>query len=144
MVEAQGTVILIRHADVTPDPGGTPDPGPPLNAAGHARAQALCHVLANAGVGAIFVSRFQRSRQTAVPLEEKLMIDAQEIDDVDELVEALRGLKASAVALVIGHSDTVPEVIAHLSDLSVTIAPTEFDHLFVLDGHRLIRARYGA
>jgi phosphohistidine phosphatase SixA len=144
MVDSQGMVILLRHADYSPDPGGTPDPGPPLNTAGHARAQALCQVLANAGVGAIFVTRFQRSRQTAEPLAEQLGIDAEEIDDVDELVEALRALEASSVALVIGHSDTVPEVIAHLGGPSVTIEPTEFNHLFVQTGHRLIHARYGA
>jgi broad specificity phosphatase PhoE len=144
MAESQGTVILIRHADVTPEPGGTPDPGPPLNAAGHARAHELRHVLASAGVGAIFVTRFQRSRQTAVPLEEMLMIDAKVIDDVDELVEALRAREAPSVTLVIGHSDTVPEVIAHLGGPSVTIGPTEFDNLFVQTGHRLIHARYGA
>jgi broad specificity phosphatase PhoE len=144
MVESHETVILIRHADVTPGPGDDPDLGPPLNAAGCARARELRHVLADAGVGAIFVTRFLRSRQTAAPLEEKLGIDAQEIDDVDELVEALRALPASAVALVIGHSDTVPAVIAQLGGPPVTIAPTEFDKLFVQTGHRLIHARYGA
>jgi phosphohistidine phosphatase SixA len=101
-------------------------------------------VLANAGVGAIFVTHFQRSRQTAEPLVAQLGIDAEEIDDVDELVETLRALEASSVTLVIGHSDTVPEVIAHLGGPSVTIEPAAFNHLFVQTGHRLIHARYGA
>jgi broad specificity phosphatase PhoE len=141
---SQGTVILIRHADVTPDPEGQPDPDPSLNAAGCVRARELCHVLRDAGIGAIFVTHFLRSRETAKPLEEKLGIEAKCIDAVVEVVEQIRTLPTSRVALVIGHSDTVPEIIARLGGPSLPILISEeFDNLFVLSGQRLTHLRYG-
>lgn len=141
----QGSVILIRHADVTPDPGAGHDPGPPLNAAGEARARELCHVLADAGIGAIFVTKFRRSRQTAEFLEQKLGFEATVLETNAEVVAAIRAHSASSVLLVIGHSDTVPAIIALLDgpELS-TLAPKEFDNLFVLTSRRLTHLRYGA
>jgi phosphohistidine phosphatase SixA len=141
----QGSVILIRHADVTPDPGGDPDPGPSLNAAGATRARELCHVLSDSGIGAILVTRFRRSRQTAEPLEQLLGIAATVIDDNQEIVAAIRTLATSSVPLVIGHSNTVPAIIADLSGPSLpVISATEFDNLFVLSSQRLTHLRYGA
>jgi broad specificity phosphatase PhoE len=141
----RGTAILIRHADVTPEPGGAPDPGPRLNAAGQARARELRHVLRDAGVRAIFVTRLRRSQQTAEPLAMKLGIVPRVIDEVDEVVTAIRSLPAASVTLVIGHSNTVPEIIAKLGGpLLPTLAATEFDNLFVQSGQRLTHLRYGA
>jgi broad specificity phosphatase PhoE len=141
----RGSVILIRHADVTPDPAGDPDPGPPLNAAGAARARELCHVLSDTGIGAILVTHFRRSRQTAEPLEQLLGIAATVIDDDTEVVAAIRTFAASSVPLVIGHSNTVPAIIAHLGGPSLPVMPaTEFDNLFVLSSQRLTHLRYGA
>jgi broad specificity phosphatase PhoE len=141
----QGSVILIRHADVAPDPAGDLDPGPPLNAAGEARAHELCHVLSDAGIGAILVTHFRRSRQTAEPLEQKLGIEAKVIDADVEVVAAIRTLASSSVPLVIGHSNTVPTIIARLGGPSLpTLPATEFDNLFVLSAQRLTHLRYGA
>jgi broad specificity phosphatase PhoE len=141
----QGTAILIRHADVTPDPGGDPDLGPSLNAAGHTRAQELRHVLRDTGVRAIFVTRLRRSQQTAAPLAMDLDVVPRVIDDLDAVVEAIRSLSEASVALVVGHSNTVPEIIAKLGGPSLpTLAATEFDNLFVQSGPRLTHLRYGA
>ena len=58
---------------------------------------------------------------------------------------ALRTRPPSSVALVVGHTNTVPEIIAGLGGpADVTIDHDEFDRLFVLSGTRLTRLRYGA
>jgi hypothetical protein len=67
------------------------------------------------------------------------------VDAIDEVVEAIRSLPAGEVALVIGHSNTVPEIIAGLGGPSLPmLASTEFDNLFVQAGQRLTHLRYGA
>jgi broad specificity phosphatase PhoE len=134
------TVILIRHADRTPD--GTNDPE--LNDAGRKRAQELVHVLSDAGVTAIIVSTFRRSKQTAEPIATKLHIQPLLKTEQDEVIAAIHDLSASSVVLVVGHSNTVPAIIAGLGGPSLPILDdAEFDNLFVLSNGRLTRLRYG-
>ena len=136
----EATVLLVRHADVA---GGADDPA--LTDAGATRAQELGHVLGDAGVDAIFVTSWRRSRQTAAPIALELSVDPTELDDPDDVTAALRTRPPSSVALVVGHTNTVPEIIAGLGGpADVTIDHDEFDRLFVLSGTRLTRLRYGA
>jgi phosphohistidine phosphatase SixA len=135
------TTILIRHADV-PAGGGT---DPSLNPAGLARAQELRHVLRDAGISAIFVTQFQRSRQTAAPLAADLGLVPTIGDDVALTIDALRNRPASSVALVVGHTNTLPQISAALGNSSMpAIGAAEFDRLFVHSRGRLTHLRYGA
>ena len=132
--------ILIRHADV--NAGGT---DPDLNAAGQTRAQELVHVLGDAGIVAILVTSLRRSQQTAAPLAAALGIQPTVTDQIDDAVAAIRSRQRGDTVLVIGHTNTVPEIIAGLGGpADVTIGPDEFDRLFVLSERRLTRLRYGA
>jgi broad specificity phosphatase PhoE len=134
------TSILIRHANV--DAAGT---DPELNAAGRARAQELVHALGDAGIVALLVTSLRRSQQTAAPLAAALGIQPTVADEVDEAVAAIRSRRRGETVLVVGHTNTVPEIIAGLGGpASVTIGHEEFDHLFVLTQRRLTRLRYGA
>jgi phosphohistidine phosphatase SixA len=133
-------VLLIRHADVD---GGSADPA--LNAAGAARAQELRHALRDAGIDAIYVTRWQRTQQTATPLAADLGVTPTQIDAAADVVAAIQARPPSSAALVIGHTNTVPDIIAGLGGpTGVTIDATEFDRLFVLMGGRLSQLRYGA
>lgn len=133
-------VILIRHADVTPDGGADP----PLNASGAARAQQLRHVLGDAGVTAIFVSSLQRTQSTAQPLAGDLGLQVVVQDDTASVAAAIRGLGNTGTALVVGHTNTLPDVVVRLGGPPVTpIAATEFDRLVVLASGRLCTLRYG-
>lgn len=134
------TAILIRHADV--DTGAGTDP--PLNGAGTARAQELRHVLGNSGITAIFVTSFQRSQQTAGPLAGDLGIMPTVINDSASVVAALQGLASSTVTLVIGHTNTLPEIGGALGVTTPAIGSTEFDNMFVACRRRLTALRYGA
>ncbi len=146
-MEARGTVILIRHADVN----GVATASTPLNEAGRTRANVLRHVLASADVGRIVVSQTRRSRETAQPLATLLGIDADIIGGEDVattiplVVAAVGVLPASSVTLVVGHSHTLPNIIRGLGGPVIpAIDAAAFDNLFVQVGPRLIHLRYGA
>lgn len=125
----KGVIILVRHAERAPS-AMTDDA--PLTDAGKARAERLATVLAKADVKAIFVTRFRRTQETARPLADRLQLTPIVESDTDALVAKLRTHGAETV-LVVGHSDTVPDVIRAFGGPPVTIADDEFDALFVLE-----------
>jgi broad specificity phosphatase PhoE len=139
-------VILVRHAE----PAAAPADDPGLAMAGHLRAAALMAALRDAGVTAIFTSTLRRTRETAQPLADALGIAAVPVDGgnahIAALAAAVRG--AQGAVLVVGHSNTVPELIAELGGPSMSNLCNVFDRLFVLapgSGRvHLVRGRYGA
>jgi broad specificity phosphatase PhoE len=140
-IRCMPTVVLIRHADVTPG-GGT---NPPLNAAGIARAQELSHVLGDTGITAIFVTSLQRTQSTAQPLASDLGLQPTVQDDLASVVDAIHNLASSTTVLVVGHTNTVPDLIARLGGPTITpITASEFDRLVVLANRRICDLRYGS
>jgi broad specificity phosphatase PhoE len=140
------TVILIRHADRT----SSTNPDPPLNTKGMVRAQKLIHVLGQSGIMTIYHSHFTRSKQTADPLAAQLPgIATQQIDDALAIKNHILANHAGQAVLVIGHSDTVPQLINHLSgDHMPVINESEFDNLFIVTltdtgGASITRLKYG-
>jgi len=113
------TVIVVRHAEKDLSVSAT---DPPLTAAGQARAALLAQMFGDAKslghVDAIYVSPALRNRLTAAPLAERLGIAATVVpaDDPKGLArKALREHTGGRI-LVVGHSDTVPKIVAELSD----------------------------
>ena len=123
-----GTIVLVRHAEREPAPM-TQDP--PLTDAGKARAARLATILGRADVKAIYVTRFQRSRDTAAPLAAASKLEPVVESETQALIAKLEKEGAARV-LVVGHSDTVPDVIRAFGGPAVTIADDQFDDLFVL------------
>jgi broad specificity phosphatase PhoE len=110
------TIIVIRHAEQEIVGGADP----PLTRAGQARAELLARMFGNAGaaghIDAIYVSPALRNRLTAAPLAARLGVDVT-VDPGDDI----RGLARRALrehgggrVLIVGHSDTVPEIVAAL------------------------------
>ena len=138
------TVILIRHGERLATPGD-----PHLSAAGKARAMLLLHVLDQANVSAIYTSEFIRTKETAEPLATKLGLSPIEATEAPHIKQNILMNHAGETVLVVGHSDTVPEVIELLGDNSGhQIQDHEFDNMFVatvLDDNRVrvTRLRYG-
>lgn len=132
---AQSTVFVVRHAERA-DGGATNTMmgnDPDLSDAGRARAQALAGVLRDAGITAIFTTEFKRTQQTAAPLAKALGISATTVSskDMASLVEKIKG--ASGNVLVVGHSNTVPDVVKALGvPTPVTVADADYDNLFVV------------
>jgi phosphohistidine phosphatase SixA len=113
-VTAPVTVILVRHAEAEPTTAERRDPG--LTEAGRERAQALGRLLAHAGATHLFSTDLRRTRETLAPLAEAtgLAIQAVPAAAPGQQVQRLRALPAGAVAVVAGHSNTVPGLVAAL------------------------------
>jgi phosphohistidine phosphatase SixA len=146
-LSAQHAVFVVRHAeraDAGMSGGTMMASDPELSAAGRSRAEALAAMLKDAGITGIFVTEYKRTQQTAAPIAkatglEPIVVGAR---DVSALVSQLKAWKGNA--LVIGHSNTVGEVMAGLgAGAAVKIADEEYDNLFVVFGGTLVRLRYG-
>ncbi len=128
---AEPLVFFVRHAEKAPDSSGHNDPD--LSAAGQARAQALTHLLQDAQIKFIFVTEFKRTQETAAPLAKVLGITPVVVParDIDGLVARLRDLHENA--LVVGHGDTIPRLVAGFGIAQpVNIPDQDYDELFML------------
>ena len=126
---AQKALLVVRHAEKVDE-----SDDPLLSAAGKARARALARHLRTAGVKAIYVTQYKRTGLTAAPLAaaagpKPIVIHS---DARRELVDRIRDDNPNDVVLVVGHSDSVPELLRLLGHPeAVTIGSAEYDNLFV-------------
>jgi phosphohistidine phosphatase SixA len=119
-------LYLTRHAEKSStgtDPALTPE--------GVTRAQNIAAMLKKANIQHIFSTNYVRTKQTAQPLGAILSLSTQTYDP-SQLASFAQQLKAlSGNALVVGHSDTTPDLIRQLGgDPGADIAETEFDRLY--------------
>jgi broad specificity phosphatase PhoE len=122
------TILVVRHADRA----GKADS---LSAAGVARARALVNVARTANLRAIYHSDTKRTRDTAAPLANALGIALEEYPakEVEALIERIFAGHEGEAVLVVGHSNTVPLIIAAAGGPVVGELPeSEFDRLFVV------------
>lgn len=145
---AQAPVFVVRHAERADAgrAGGTMGNDPDLSNAGHARAQSLAAALKDAGVTAIFATEFKRTQQTAAPLATALGIPVTTVPAKDTAALIRKIKAATGAVLVVGHSDSVPEIIEKLGvATAVTVGDADFDNLFVVTRGRtpsVIRLHY--
>jgi 2,3-bisphosphoglycerate-dependent phosphoglycerate mutase len=111
------TVVLVRHAEK--ELGTIEDP--PLTEAGDERAQALARMFGDregAGrIAGVIVSDTRRSQRTAAPLAERLGIKPAVLNptDYDAIIGRIRGEYRGRTVLIVGHSNTVPELARRLA-----------------------------
>lgn len=127
-------VILVRHAEK----GTTPANDPPLTEAGVARAKALVAALANTSVQAVITTELTRTRETARPLAEARGLTSEAIHTgptdahVKAVADAVRA-HAGQTVLVVGHSNTIPAIIAALGGPKLPdICDSQYSNFFVL------------
>ena len=146
--DAQETVFVVRHAERA-DGGAastmmTSDPE--LSEAGRARAESLAAALRDTGITAIFVTEFKRTQQTAAPLAKKLGLQPIVVSSTASaaLLEKVRA--TAGPVLVVGHSNTVPEVLLGLGIQNPPkLANSDYDNLFIVnraDKATLLRLHY--
>lgn len=133
---AQQTVFLVRHAeraDTSPGVSPTMAADPDLSDAGRARAESLASALKDARITAIYATEFKRTQQTAAPLAKILGLTVKVVTS-KSAADLLKQLKAEkGNVLVVGHSNTVPEVIKAIGVATpVTIGDDEFDNMFLV------------
>ena len=145
------TVILVRHAERENqgrNPRLTPD--------GERRAAALVDAIGRSGLDAIYVTKFNRTQQTAAPTAAELNITPTVVTvagsaqaHADEIAASIRENHAGKRVLVVGHSNTVPLIMHSLGVTAVRpVEEDEYGRLFILtlrknEPPRLIEARYG-
>lgn len=142
-------IFVVRHAERADGGGarGGMSEDPPLSTEGVGRALRLATMLRTANVKHIFATTFQRTRQTAEPLakQQHLEINTAASATVDMLVETLR--KTEGRSLVVGHSNTVPQILSKLGVTETVDIDDEFDNFFIVvlkptGAPTLIRLKY--
>jgi phosphohistidine phosphatase SixA len=123
------TLYLVRHAEK--ETAAASDPG--LTPAGVRRAQQLAAWLSAQDLAAVWSSNYRRTRDTASPLATQLDVEISIYDPrtTSELQHQLGVDQKNA--LVVGHSNTIPELAAALCDCTVeAMDETEYDRLYRL------------
>ena len=124
------TVIVARHGEKL---DSTPDTV--LSPVGKARAARLANMLAASNVSAIYTTQFKRTILLAAPAARRLGVTPVIIDakDMDALIAKIRAGGKDDLALVVGHSNTVPEILKRLGyPAAMTVKEEDFDNLFVV------------
>ena len=130
IARAQDAIYIVRHAERLDQSADSP-----LSTEGVGRSYKLRDLLREAGITHIFTSEMRRAIETAKPLADALSVTAQPLpgDDVERLSSRLGSLGAGARALVVGHSNTLPQILRALKvDAAVTIGDTDYDNLFIV------------
>ena len=138
---AQATTFIVRHAEKADD---TKDPD--LSPAGRARAEALAKVLRDTNITAIYATEFKRTRETAAPLAHALGIEVTIVPAAATADLATKLKSASGNALVVGHANTIPDLIKTLGIAApLTLADADYDNLFIIvteEKPRLLRLHF--
>jgi broad specificity phosphatase PhoE len=146
------TIVLIRHAEK--QLGSISDA--PLSPDGEIRAARLAMMFGDAStfgrIGNIYVTDTRRTQQTAAGVAQRLALTPKVIPNKTAIAElAAQVLKENrgGRALVVGHSNTVPEIVAALADIEDVppMGDEEFDTFYVISvpsiGHAsVLRLKY--
>ena len=133
---APETIFLFRHSEKLT--GSDPH----LSEAGNNRAKQLLNLFSGEKPNAIYSTAYNRTIETATPLAEHFGLRIKTYDPRD-LAEFKQTVMAeSGVVVIVGHSNTTPELAALIAQVAVEKMPeTEFDRYFMLQkaqqGYRL-------
>src|SRR5213595_2060484 len=142
IASAQPVVVIVRHAEKAANGGSDPD----LSSAGRARADELARILKDSGITAIFTSELKRTQETAAPTATSIGVTATVVPakDTAALVGKLHQLSGNA--LVVGHGDTIPNIIKSLGINSpINIPDEDYSELLIVtlgDKPQLFRLHY--
>lgn len=122
------TIVLVRHAEK--QLGTIEDP--PLTQEGDERAQRLARLFGeNAALGsvqAIYATSTRRAQATAAPLAARLGLTVVTANDAPAaLARRVRRENHGGVALIVGHSNTIPAIAAALASRPDVPAMSEED-----------------
>jgi len=125
-------IYIVRHAEKVQD--GSEDPK--LNDLGKNRASKLSDILKKVEISAIYSSPFVRTRKTAQPLAALKEIEIQPYNPSmqQEFMEQVLEKHKGKSILIVGHSNTVPELLNILTKTTQyqQLADDEYDKLFVV------------
>lgn len=105
----QPNIYVMRHLHT---PAGATNPD--LTAEGQAAARALVQMFAKDPPRVIYVSNTKRAQQTAAPTARRFGVTPKVYDPSDSAALVASVLKEQETVLVVGHSNTVPDIIDKL------------------------------
>ncbi|MHA7898825.1 MAG: SixA phosphatase family protein [Henriciella sp.] len=121
-------IYLVRHAEkqTGENPSLTPD--------GARRADTLATLLADIGITHIHSTDYKRTLETAAPTAQQTGLGVQIYDPRDLNAFADQLLAIKGVHLVVGHSNTTPQLVAALGGEPGTEIDekSEYDRLYVI------------
>ena len=89
-----------------------------------------------AGIDAVYSTPFKRSLETVQPIADALDLPINSYDaaDTETVLETILKNHKGQIILVVGHSNTVPALIANLgaSKNVPPIAQNEFDNIYII------------
>jgi broad specificity phosphatase PhoE len=139
---AAPVIFIVRHAEKATTGGNDPA----LSPQGKKRAEALANILKDSQITAVFATEFKRTQKTAAPTAKAAHVSPTVIpgNDIGVLVEKLRALNGNA--LVVGHTNTIPDVVRALGIATpVSIPEDDYAEIFVVllgDAPQLLRLHY--
>lgn len=150
--QATTTVVFVRHAEKMLEPADDPE----LSEAGRRRAAVLTELLMGTDIvptiDAIYSTPLKRCEETVQPLADALQLPIRHYapTNTEQILETILAEHRGAVVLVVGHSNTIPELVANLgtSENVPAIEHGEYDKLYVVSVSRhgkanTIRLSYG-
>ncbi len=127
---ANATFIVVRHAEKGSDDARDPS----LSSVGRARARLLAERLAREPLVAAYATNYRRTRQTAKPSADARGIAVTVYDaqlPAEAFASQLRAAHPHGTVLIVGHSNTVPDIVAALSGASVkAMTEQQFDRFY--------------
>lgn len=117
---------------------------PPLSTAGSAEALRLATLLRDKGISAIFVTPTRRSRETGQPLAEATGAAIETYDPRDNAALAKRVAAIPGSILIVGHSNTVPGIVAAIGGTPpAPMSEEDFGRLFAVErsGGKTVESR---
>ncbi len=129
---------VMRHLD-TPRSERDPD----LLPGGAARAKALVAWFEGKRLAAIFATPYRRTQQTAAGIAAARGLTVQTYDpaDTDALIAAVKAV--AGPVLIVGHSNTVPDIVAALGgERPGELAHEDFGDVWTVTAGGTVRARF--
>ncbi len=130
-------IYVTRHYDT---PAGERDPD--LLRTGKARAEALAKWFKGKKLKVIYVSDYQRTRQTAAPLAAAKGITVETYDAKDTPAIVARAKSANGPVLIVGHSNTAPDIVQQLGGTRpADLKHEDFGDIWTIRGGKSLRGK---
>ncbi|MEG3179714.1 SixA phosphatase family protein [Sphingomonas sp. LT1P40] len=130
-------IYVVRHFDT---PAGERDPN--LLPAGKTRAEKLAKWFRGKKLKAIYVSDYKRTRQTAAPLAAAKGVTVETYDPKGSPAIVARAKAAKIPVLIVGHSNTVPDIVEQLGGTRpADLRHEDFGDVWTVRGGKSKRAK---
>jgi 2,3-bisphosphoglycerate-dependent phosphoglycerate mutase len=130
------TFVIVRHAEKVADGSKDPD----LSPEGKKRAEALNQMLSKLKINRIYATEFKRTQQTAqlTAQTQNVQIQTYWAKPDKAFIEKIKQENEGKIALIVGHSNTVNEIINLLSNTQAytALADTEYQNIYLVNIHQ--------